>query len=304
MRKVLHLRSKQLDGQNPKLPRPDQLLHGELAINYLADHETLSIKNSRDEVVSFGMGCCKKLGEQITQLQTQIASLQQRLATAEAKADKYIVRGQFEENNTVVRLFYNDNSSFVFRQGDRPVVTVNLTIDDTKINVSPSKTPNMGERVTLTPKEQPGKRFVKYVDSVVGDVTNATYTFTANEDRTVTAVFEDIPESGSIWSGFKEATRRDDYATEANLVLDQSNVEGTPAYLENKQLQGSKFGFWIFGISKSLQPTISDVQLEANGTFYTMTKDSYEIVDGGDRWVIKDKDFERTTAPVRIKLLP
>ena len=37
----------------PKLPTPDKLVYGEIAVNYLKGHETLSIKNSADEIVGF-----------------------------------------------------------------------------------------------------------------------------------------------------------------------------------------------------------------------------------------------------------
>jgi hypothetical protein len=36
----------------PKLPTPSQLEYGELAINYAADHETLSLRNNADEIVT------------------------------------------------------------------------------------------------------------------------------------------------------------------------------------------------------------------------------------------------------------
>lgn len=37
----------------PKLPTPDKIVYGEIAVNYLKGHETLSIKNSEDEIVGF-----------------------------------------------------------------------------------------------------------------------------------------------------------------------------------------------------------------------------------------------------------
>ena len=37
----------------PKLPTKDNLIDGEIAVNYLKGHETLSIKNSEDEIVGF-----------------------------------------------------------------------------------------------------------------------------------------------------------------------------------------------------------------------------------------------------------
>ena len=37
----------------PKLPTKDNLIEGEIAVNYLKGHETLSIKNTEDEIVGF-----------------------------------------------------------------------------------------------------------------------------------------------------------------------------------------------------------------------------------------------------------
>ena len=37
----------------PKLPTKDNLIEGEIAVNYLKGHETLSIKNTENEIVGF-----------------------------------------------------------------------------------------------------------------------------------------------------------------------------------------------------------------------------------------------------------
>ena len=50
---LLHLKSSQLNEGKPKLPTPDTLSYGELAINYAANNETISLKNSNNEVVTF-----------------------------------------------------------------------------------------------------------------------------------------------------------------------------------------------------------------------------------------------------------
>ena len=41
------------DMTGPKLPTPNQLTYGEIAINYAADNETISIKNSNNDIVTF-----------------------------------------------------------------------------------------------------------------------------------------------------------------------------------------------------------------------------------------------------------
>ena len=54
-KQLLHVRSNQpnTEGNGPKLPTPEQIEYGEIAINYLKDNETISIKNSANEIVTF-----------------------------------------------------------------------------------------------------------------------------------------------------------------------------------------------------------------------------------------------------------
>lgn len=53
--KLIHIKSKQRgeDGLSPKLPAPEILEYGELAINFGEDIETLAIKNEKDEIIKF-----------------------------------------------------------------------------------------------------------------------------------------------------------------------------------------------------------------------------------------------------------
>lgn len=37
----------------PKLPTKDQIEYGEIAVNYLDGYETISIRNSNDEIITF-----------------------------------------------------------------------------------------------------------------------------------------------------------------------------------------------------------------------------------------------------------
>lgn len=52
-RKILHKRSNVATKGKPKLPTADQLDYGELAINYADGNETIAIKNSNNDIVSF-----------------------------------------------------------------------------------------------------------------------------------------------------------------------------------------------------------------------------------------------------------
>ena len=57
IRSLQHKRSSDVNDENgiktPKLPTAEQLVDGEIAINYAKDYETLSIKNSSGDVVTF-----------------------------------------------------------------------------------------------------------------------------------------------------------------------------------------------------------------------------------------------------------
>lgn len=64
-----HVKSSVVENGMPKLPAPSVLVEGELAVNYAADYETLSIKNSSGEVVTFSSDNYyseKKLGSGFT----------------------------------------------------------------------------------------------------------------------------------------------------------------------------------------------------------------------------------------------
>lgn len=50
---ILHVKSNTVTNGNPKLPLPGDIEYGEIAINYADGHETISIKNSNDEIVTF-----------------------------------------------------------------------------------------------------------------------------------------------------------------------------------------------------------------------------------------------------------
>ena len=52
---VKNIRSKELVGEKPKLPTPSQLDYGEIAVNYASGHETLSLKNDGNKIVSLSV---------------------------------------------------------------------------------------------------------------------------------------------------------------------------------------------------------------------------------------------------------
>ena len=50
---LIHKRSSQVVDNQPKLPTSEQIEYGEIAVNYSKGHETLSIKNSNNEIKTF-----------------------------------------------------------------------------------------------------------------------------------------------------------------------------------------------------------------------------------------------------------
>lgn len=50
---LLHLKSNQLVEGKAKLPTPESIEYGEIAINYAAGNETISLKNANNEIVTF-----------------------------------------------------------------------------------------------------------------------------------------------------------------------------------------------------------------------------------------------------------
>lgn len=52
---LLHVKSEELntEGNGPKLPLASDIDYGEIAINYLKGNETISIKNNKNEIVTF-----------------------------------------------------------------------------------------------------------------------------------------------------------------------------------------------------------------------------------------------------------
>ena len=52
-RHIEHIKSKVVENNSPKLPTASQIHEGEIAVNFAKDYETLSIKNSSGDIVTF-----------------------------------------------------------------------------------------------------------------------------------------------------------------------------------------------------------------------------------------------------------
>lgn len=64
---IRNIRSNQVVDGSPKLPTAEQILHGEIAINFAKEHETLSLKNDNDEIVAFELRSVSNLDEKLNE---------------------------------------------------------------------------------------------------------------------------------------------------------------------------------------------------------------------------------------------
>ena len=78
---IVHKNSSALVDNYPKLPTSGQLEYGEIAINYAKDKETISLKNSNNEIVTF---------------------------TSDKKLDNYVTVSDFDDDSLVVASALND----------------------------------------------------------------------------------------------------------------------------------------------------------------------------------------------------
>ena len=89
-RVIRNIRSNQVVDGSPKLPTAEQILHGEIAINFAKEHETLSLKNDNDEIVAFELRSVSnldgKLDAEIERAQTAEQANAVAITAEEARA--------------------------------------------------------------------------------------------------------------------------------------------------------------------------------------------------------------------------
>ena len=93
---LIHKNSSVVTNGNPKLPTSSQLAYGELAINYAKDNETISLKNSDNEIVTFSSD--KKIESTEKAIAMSLNDLNSRLAT---------LREDFDESDEVAAETFN-----------------------------------------------------------------------------------------------------------------------------------------------------------------------------------------------------
>lgn len=104
MVKVLHIKSNVVTDNKPKLPTKEQIEYGEIAVNYAADHETISLKNSEDEIKTFSSDeyyTKQKLGAAFTD-STVTDVLNNELKTKLNVADFNSYSGSVSNNEQVI----------------------------------------------------------------------------------------------------------------------------------------------------------------------------------------------------------
>lgn len=96
---IIHKNSSALVDGNPKLPTSGQLEYGEIAVNYAKDKETISLKNSNNEIVTF---------------------------TSDKKLDNYVTVSDFDEAMQVASAALNDLEATKLEKSDFDKAMENL----------------------------------------------------------------------------------------------------------------------------------------------------------------------------------
>ena len=104
---IIHKNSSALVDNNPKLPTSGQLEYGEIAINYAKDKETISLKNSNNEIVTF---------------------------TSDKKLDNYYTKEEIDNDHLVISSSLNDLNTRLNTKQDTLVSGTNIkTINNQSI---------------------------------------------------------------------------------------------------------------------------------------------------------------------------
>lgn len=131
---LIHVRSNQtLEDGSPKLPSADRIEYGEIAVNYNAGKETISLKNSNNEIVAFGdevfIGTSEPspgshaeifIDESVDpltveiyskdEIDTMVDTLNQKDSELESELDQKVVRGS-EETSTSTDILIDTTES-------------------------------------------------------------------------------------------------------------------------------------------------------------------------------------------------
>ena len=98
---IIHKNSSALVDNNPKLPTSGQLEYGEIAINYAKDKETISLKNSNNEIVTFTSD--KKLDNYVT-----VSGFEEAIENLETQFSNFYTKQEIDDDSLVVASALND----------------------------------------------------------------------------------------------------------------------------------------------------------------------------------------------------
>lgn len=98
---IRNIRSNQVVDGSPKLPTAEQILHGEIAINFAKEHETLSLKNDNNKIVAFELRSVSNLNEKLNKEIERAQTAEQVNATA-ITAEANRAKGAEQTNATAI----------------------------------------------------------------------------------------------------------------------------------------------------------------------------------------------------------
>lgn len=134
MTKILLKKSSALDdkGTGPKLPTSGQLDHGEIAINFLSGHETISLKNSDDKIVPIKIN-----GDGKILTETDVVDLEPDTLTDDYKVKPVSAYRSFTGLNALANRIYGEkglNSQVVTNSGAIATNSTNIAANTKSIS--------------------------------------------------------------------------------------------------------------------------------------------------------------------------
>lgn len=203
--KIIHKHSSVITDGKAKLPTADQLTYGELAINYAKDGETISLKNSNNEIVEIKpfkyvediilknelvtAHALTDLDERINSIEDDVLNMDENYVTKEAYE-----QGKLEMNGTYVTIQDYEDTEFVTATvltelGDQ-IEVINNVIEENKLITSTALT-DLNKRLVLVENNGGG-------GGNVGDLSDYAK---ANHTHGTITLSGDVSGSGTIGSG-------------------------------------------------------------------------------------------------------
>lgn len=223
---ILHKRSSVVTDNSPKLPSADQLEYGELAINYADGYETISIKNTSNEIVEFKDkeyvdNLVSKKQDTILDLETIRTNAAKGASALQSIPSEYITESKLNEKGLATVTYVNQEIGKI----------QNSSYDDTEIKNQLANKADKSELFSKSYNDLTDKPTIPSVDGLASEE------FVREEIEAidyVTAV-DTVEEVGDVSNDFVTSEQLDgrDYATNSsvnsqiNTVNDSINVVKT-----------------------------------------------------------------------------